>query len=132
VLADDHVARINVPMQDAARVGVIDRVADIVEAVKELPQAERPSARVASHGLNRVESIDGLLKAVAADEAHGVVRPSVGVSPQTMDGDDSRVLQTSSDFSFHQEPLATDRVIGVLVEDLLEGHFSVQLAVQGD
>ena len=39
------------------------------------------------------------------------------------------MLQPAGDLGLEQEPLAAGRVVGVLVEDLLEGHLAVQLAV---
>ena len=64
------------------------------------------------------------------DEPHGVVGPAVGVGAQAVDRDDAGVLQPAGDLGFEQEPLAAGRVVGVVVEDLLEGHLAVQLAVQ--
>ena len=40
------------------------------------------------------------------------------------------MLQAAGDLGLEEEPLAADRVVGVVVEDLLEGHLAVQLAVQ--
>ena len=40
------------------------------------------------------------------------------------------MLQPAGDLGLDQEPLAAGRVVGVLVEDLLERHLAVQLAVQ--
>ena len=79
-----------------------------------------------------MEALDGLLEAVAADEPHGVVGPAVGVGAQAVDRDDARVLQPAGDLGLEQEPLAADRVVGVVVEDLLERHLAVQLGVEGD
>ena len=79
-----------------------------------------------------MEVLDGLLEAVAADEPHGVVRPAVAVGAQPVDRDDARVLQPAGDLGLEQEPLAAGRVVGVRLEDLLERHLAVQLAVQGD
>ena len=47
VLADDHVARLDVAVQHAPAVGVVDRVADVDEPPQELPQLQRPPAGVA-------------------------------------------------------------------------------------
>ena len=77
-----------------------------------------------------VEAVDGLLEAVAPDEPHGVVGPAVGVGAQAVDRDDPRVLQPAGDLGLEQEPLAAGRVVGVLVEDLLQRHLAVQLGVE--
>jgi hypothetical protein len=42
------------------------------------------------------------------------------------------MLQAAGDLGLEQESRAADRVVGVLVEDLLRRHLSVQLAVKGD
>ena len=79
-----------------------------------------------------MEVVDGLLERVAPDEPHGVVGPAVAVGAQAIDRHDARVLQPAGDLGLEQEPLAADRVVGVLVEDLLEGHLAVQLGVERD
>ena len=89
----------------------------------------RPGSRL--QRLVGVEALDGLLEAVAADEPHGVVGPAVGVGAQAVDRDDPRVLQPAGDLGLEQEPLAADRVVGVVVEDLLQRHLAVQLRVEG-
>ena len=40
------------------------------------------------------------------------------------------MLEAAGDLGLEQEPLAADRVVGVVVEDLLERHLAVQLAVE--
>ena len=129
--ADDDVARLDVPMQDASRVGVVDRVADVQEPPQQLAQLQRTPAGVGLQAVVGVEAVDGLLEAVAADEPHGVVRAAVAVGAQAVDRHDARVLQPAGDLRLQQEPLAAGRVVGVRVEDLLEGHLAVQLGVQG-
>ena len=42
VLADDDVGRLDVAVQDAPAVGVVDRVADVDEPPQELAQRQRP------------------------------------------------------------------------------------------
>ena len=42
------------------------------------------------------------------------------------------MLQPAGDLGLEQEPLAADRVVGVLVEDLLERDLAVQLGVERD
>ena len=81
-------------------------------------------------GVVGVEVLDGLLEAVALDEPHGVIRAAVGVGAQPVDRDDAGVLQPAGDLGLHEEPLAAGRVVGVVVEDLLERDLAVQLAIQ--
>ena len=72
---------------------------------------------------------DGVLERVAADESHGVVGPAVAVMAQAVDRDDAGVLQAADDLGLQQEAGPAEGVVGVVVEDLLQRHLSVQLAV---
>ena len=78
-----------------------------------------------------MEAVDGLLEAVAADEPHGVVGAAVGVGAQAIDRDDAGVLQPAGDLGLEQEARAAGRVVGVVVEDLLEGHLAVAARRRG-
>jgi hypothetical protein len=40
------------------------------------------------------------------------------------------MLQSAGDLGLQQEPLAAGRVVGVIVEDLLQRHLAMQLGVQ--
>jgi hypothetical protein len=42
------------------------------------------------------------------------------------------VIQAACDLGLEQEAGATDRIVGMLVEDLLERHLAMQLAVESD
>ena len=53
VLADDDVARLDVAVQHAPAVGVLDRVADVEEPPQQLAQLQRPPAGVASSAPRR-------------------------------------------------------------------------------
>ena len=77
-----------------------------------------------------MELLDGLLERIALDEPHGVVRTAAGIGAQAVDRDDAGVLQPAGDLGLGDEPLAADRVVGVLLEDLLQRHLAVQLAVE--
>ncbi len=118
-------------MEHAAAVRVVDRVADVGQSPQEPAKLERPLARVTLACLLAVEQLDGLLEAVALDEPHGVVGAAGAVRAQPVDRDDPGVFEPPGDLGLHQEPLAADRVVGVVVEDLLECHLAIQLGVQG-
>ncbi len=79
-----------------------------------------------------MKGVCGLLQAVTLDEPHCVVGPAVGVGAQAIDRDDPRVLEAAGDLGLEQEAGSADRVVGVLVEDLLERHLAVQLLIEGD
>jgi hypothetical protein len=78
-----------------------------------------------------VEGVRGLLQALTLDEPRGVVGPAVGVGAQAVDRDDPRALEPAGDLGLQQEEGAADRVVGMLVEDLLERHLAVQLLIEG-
>jgi hypothetical protein len=80
---------------------------------------------------SRKRSLDGVLEAVAADEAHGVVGAAVAVTAQAVDGDDAGVLQAAGDLGFEEEAGSALGVVGVPVLDLLEGDLAAQLLVAG-
>ncbi len=79
-----------------------------------------------------METIDRLLEAIALDEAHGVVEATIGVGPEPINRDDARVLEPTGDLGLEQKPLAADRIVGVLVEYLLDGDLAMQLAIERD
>src|SRR5215472_15942882 len=119
--ADDHIARLDVPMEYAPAVRVLDGVAHVEEPPQQLAQLQRVPAGVLSRRLVGVEALDGLLERVTPDESHGVVRPPPFVGAQAVDRDDSGVLQSSGDLGLEEEALAAGRVVGLRIEDLLEG-----------
>jgi hypothetical protein len=68
-----------------------------------------------------MEAADGILKAVAPDEPHGVVGPAVRIGAQTVDWDDARMLQSARDLGLQQEAGPAIGVVGVPVLNLFEG-----------
>ena len=63
VLAQDDVGRLDVAMDHAAGVGVIDGVADVEEAAEQLAQFQRAAAGVVLQRVVAVEVLDRLLEA---------------------------------------------------------------------
>ena len=94
MLAEDDVGRLDVAMDHAAGVGVIDGVADVEEAAEQLAQLQRSAAGVVLQRVVAVEVLDGLLERVALDEPHGVIGASAAVGAQAVDRHDARVLQS--------------------------------------
>ena len=86
----------------AAAVGVGNRVAHIQEPAQELAKLQRPLAGVAAR-VGLVKALDGVLEAVAFDEAHGVEGPAVGVLAQAVDGNDAGMLQAAGDLGLQEE-----------------------------
>ena len=70
-----------------------------------------------------VKSLDGVLQAVAADEAHGVVWAAIGITAQSIHRHDPWMLQAAGDFRFEQEPAAAVWIVGESRLNLLESHF---------
>jgi hypothetical protein len=130
VLADDHIARLDVTVQHAARVRVLDGVTHVGEPLQQLAQLQRAAPRLLFQRLIGVEVLDGHFEAVALDEPHRVIGTAAGIGAQPVNRDNSGVLQPAGDLGFHEEPLPAGRVVGVLVEDLLESDLAVQFLIQ--
>src|SRR5262249_27651853 len=113
-----------------ARVGVMDGVADVEEAPEQLAQLQRASAGVVLYRVVAAEVLDGLLEALAPDESHGVIGASIAVCAQTIDRDDAWVLESPGDLGLEDKSLAAGRVVGMLLEDLLERHLAMQLDIE--
>ncbi len=132
MFAEDDVGRLDVAMDHATGVGVIDGVANVEEAAEKFAKLKGSTAGVVRGALARpsatlsrwqsvvaVELLDRLLQAVALDEPHGVVRPAAAVGAQAVDRHDPGVLEPAGDLGLEHESLAAHRVVGVLLEDLL-------------
>src|SRR5207253_1380796 len=102
VLAEDDVARLEVAVEDAPAVRVVDGVADVGEPPQQGAEGEGAYPGVAPEPVPFVEGSDGVLEGVAADEPHGVEGPAVGVGSQPVDRDNPRVFQPPRDLSFGQ------------------------------
>ena len=111
------------------RMGVVDGVADVDKPPQQLAQLQRPGPGSSSAPRLWNRSIASLRR-VALDEPHRVVRAAVGIGAHAVDGDNAGVLEPAGDLGLDHEPLAAGRVVGVLLEDLLEGDLAVQLGVE--
>ena len=130
MVADDDVPRLDVAMEHAAAVGVVDRVADVDEPPQQLAQLERAAPRVLARDASAWKLLDGLLERISLDEPHGVVGPAVGIGAQAVDRHDPGVLEPAGHLGLEEEPLAAGRVVGMMVEDLLEGDLAVQFGIE--
>ena len=102
------------------------------EPAQELAQGERAAARVVLHHGIGVEGGDGVLEAIATDEPHGVIGTAAAIAAEAVDRHDSRMLEPAGDLGFENEPGAAGGIVGVMVEDLLEGDLTVELGVECD
>jgi len=132
VLAEHDVARLQVAVEDAPAVGVVDRVTDVEEPPQQLQQRQGPLTGIAAFPLGSVKLLDGRLEVVAADEPHRVKRAAVVIGPQAVDRHDAGVLEPAGDLGLDDEPSALVLVCSMIELDTLEGDDPMQLLVAGD
>ena len=143
-IAEHDVVRLQVAVQDAASVRIVDRVAHVDEMPQQLAQLQNALAAtirgmagtiapmVAPGVVLLVEVGDRLLERLAADEPHHVVRPSVRVLAQRMDRHHPGVLQRARDLGLGNEARAAFRVAGTMDQQFLERHLAVQVLIDRD
>ena len=106
VFAEHDVAGLDIAVQDAAVVGIMQGVADVDQTANELVQLDGARAlNPAPYGaqLALVKFLDRVHQAVAADEAHRVERSAVRVSSQAVNRHNSWMLQAAGNFRFQKE-----------------------------
>jgi hypothetical protein len=116
-LADDHVRRLEVAVDDLLAVGVGDGVGD------------RDDVRDQRHPLaHAVGRLDQRLERPASDQLHGVEGRAVGPASGLMDRDDAGVLEARGD-----QRLAEEAGLGrrAAVQQLLDGDRPAELEVAG-
>src|SRR5262245_22020270 len=79
-----------------------------------------------------MEAGDGFFKAVAADEAHGVEGAAVAILPESIDGDNARMLEPTGDLGLEHEARPALRIVRPIELDFLERDLAIQLLVLGD
>jgi hypothetical protein len=100
-------------MEYTAAVGIGDRLADVGEPVEQVPQRQRALVEVAVRVfIGAMELRDRSFEAGPTNEAHRIERPAAVVDPQTVDGDDTRVLEPAGDLGLPEEPRAAVGVVG--------------------
>ena len=133
MLAHDDVARLDVAVQVPPRLCAYSMALQTsVNRRKSLRSSRRTTPRVGLQNPIGVEALDGLLEAVAADEPHGVIRAAIAIGAESVDRDDAGVLEPAGDLGLDEEPGAAGRVVGVVVEDLLERDLAIELGVECD
>ena len=109
-----------------------DRIANVDETPQHLAELERMAGkigrgRLARRGRRRfaavgcvgigksvsVKPLDGPFERLAANEFHGVERPTVGILAQAIDGHDARMFQPPGDLGFLNEALPAGRIVGI-------------------
>ena len=126
-VAEDDVVALEVAVQDAARMGVGNGVADGDERGQQAHEVQRLGLPLGPFGM---VGVDGAGERAAADEPHRVER-LVGVCPgsQLVDRHDPGVLELPGQPGFAEKARRDLGVAGLFREQLLEGHFPVQMAV---
>ena len=132
MLAQNDIRRLDVSMNHASRVGIVNGIADVNESAEQFAVPEVARARVAGRVRRGVEAVNGFLEAVATDEPHGVIRAAVAVCAKSVDRDDAGMLQAASDLGLDEEARSAGGVVGAVVENLLESNFAVELGVKRD
>jgi hypothetical protein len=130
ILADDDVPRLDVAVEHSACVRVFEGVADVGEAAEEFAEFQRVAGGVGPQPGVDVKRSDGVLERVASDEPHRVIGAAVGVDTEPVHRHDPGVLEPAGDLGLDEKPVAAGRVVGVAIEDLLEGDLAVQLAIE--
>ena len=130
MLAHDDIPRLDVAVEHAPRVGIVDGVANVEESAKNFAELQRPPPDVRLERRIAVELLDRLLETIAFDEPHRVIGPAIVVAAQAVDRHNARVLEPPGDLGLDQEPLAATRVVGMVAQKLFQRHLAVQLGVQ--
>ncbi len=76
--------------------------------------------------------LDRVFEALALDESHHVERLTRCVQADPVDGNNSGVLQPRRHLGFQQESHPAVPFREVLLQQLFEGDFAVQLHIEGD
>jgi hypothetical protein len=79
-----------------------------------------------------VKTRDGLCQAIAADEAHRIIGPAIGILAKGIDRDDARVFQASRHNCFKHEPGLSLELTRVPAVHLLEGDLAMEISIESD
>jgi hypothetical protein len=125
-VAEDHVRRFQVAVNDAPRVCVGDRLAQRDERGEQFAQVERAggAARAAL-----VVAGDGFAERAPAHEPHGVERRAGVVAREFVHGHDAGVFELPGDAGLAHEPRRRGRQPAALGKQFLERHFAVHAGV---
>src|SRR5262249_55186325 len=118
--AEHDVLRLQVAMNDAAAMGVRNGIAGVDQALQQPAKRDLALARLPRGRVARMEPLDGLLERLPFDQSHRVIRPAIGVSAQTVNRHDPRMLQPSRDLGFKNEPGLADWIMRMVGPKLLE------------
>jgi len=126
VAVEEHVVGLQVSMQYASAVCERDRLTHVDEPAQQ--SAKLPGQRVGPRVL-LVVRLDGLLEAIPLNEAHGIKRPAVSITAETVDRHDSRMLQPTVNLSLKDETGSEAGFRDLVGSDLLESDLTPELLV---
>src|SRR6185369_13605014 len=135
IVTQHHVARLEVTVKNSAAVSIGYRIADVEEPAEQLPELEvvPPVGRaICSLARPSVETLDGILQAIATYEAHDVKGAAVAEVAQSIHRHNARMFQVTGDFGLPKESASRIGIIGVLSLKLLECDFAAQFFVEGN
>ena len=128
--AEHDVVRLEVPVDDAARVGVADRLGGLVEERDHPVEAQPRLLRPAVGRACGVEVHQRVAEGAALHDGHGVVGAAVLGGAALEDRHDARVLELSDGLRLGDEALALVGAGGQARVQLLERHLSPEHRVQ--
>ncbi len=127
-VAPDHdVLRLEIAVDDAALVGVVDGPADLDEDLEEPEPRELPRGL----GIAGVDLLDDPRERPAADELHREEEAGVVGEADLVDGHDPGVLELRGRLGLLDEPVGDLPVGAELAEEGLHGDVAAQVAVEG-
>ena len=117
--ADHHVGRLQVAVDHPLAVGVGQRLAHLLEHLKEARQVAG----------RRVALLEQDRQRLAFHQLHGEVGPVVGKTTGLVDGHDAGMLQLAADLRLFQETLHGAGIVVVVFQQDLDGEFTAQFGV---
>src|SRR5581483_815580 len=112
-------------MHDAATVREGDGVTHADQPAEQLTELERAELAAATC----VQFLDGLGERLTLNEPHGVKRPAIGVSTESIDRHNAGMLEAASDLGFDQKSFAARRLVRSFGTNLLERYLTMQFQV---
>src|SRR5690606_13926224 len=98
-VSDHDVRRLEITVDDAARVGVVDALAHLEKDIEQTPEAELGERL----GIARLSLLEDRLERLTAYELHREVGAPIGIDAEIVDGDDVRVLELGGDLRLFHE-----------------------------
>ena len=108
-------------MDDAARMGVGDGLADGVKSAEEFTEDDGIGSGVVL--------LDDFIEGAAFDEAHDIIGIAGFIDSERVDRDDGGMFELSGDLGFVEEAFFEGSVVGVLGKDLFERDFAFDVLV---